>query len=1016
MQTFPYHWHHYEEYGSIKIRIFGLSSTNESVYIKVEDFLPYIYIELPTMSTGENPKPLMWNSASLSIIQNKLKELSNNSIMKMEAVKKKKLYFAKKDKNSEGEYVDKTYPFIKCYFKSSSAIRQMSYKIKAPVFFGGVGKIQLKTHETDASPILQFTCMMNIKPASWFTFKGKKITNEDDKESLCDHEYVASFQSFKPIEDTTIAPARPYILSFDIEVNSTNPNVAPRWAEPGDKIFQISCVFGRNGEPEDKFEKFLLTLCKNKKGELIDLNMDKLGPGIEVLGYETEADLLEGFKDLVIEKNPQIICGYNIFSFDIPYMHDRSKICNNEKQFTQLSFIRGMSCQPKEIKWSSSAYKNQNFKYLDAHGRLWVDMLPIVQRDYKLDNYKLKTVSDNFLGSTKDPVTVKGIFKCYRMFTPDSLAIVGKYCVVDSLLVLKLFEKLQIWIGLCEMSNTCNTPIFTLFTQGQQIKIFSQVYKKCMGDGIVIDKDSFSAKDSDRFTGAYVFTPIPGLYDMVVSFDFSSLYPSTIIAYNIDYSTYVVDETIPDEKCHVIEWEEHVNCTCPGAEKKKANKEVICDKQRHRFLKEPSGIIPTLLKNLLDARKKTNAEMKKMTKDVDDMTDKDSQEYIDKKRMITVLDKRQLSYKISANSMYGALGTRVGYLPFLPGAMCTTAKGRQSIEKASKFLIENYKANLIYGDTDSCYINFPQYLTLEKAKDLDAFCQQVESEISSLFPKPMKFAYEETIYCKYLILTKKRYMALKCDLEGNVDQKIAKRGVLLSRRDNSKYIRDTYSTLILKSFYKEDIDVVLHQLYNDVKKICTNNVTIKDLVVTKSIGEKSDYKIRPLNPDDKKCKKRLEELGIYSSDLSLSVLRQLLASFSNKEDIEDEGLKYNLEYVTLKEYIKVSLPAQVQLAERMRSRGSRVDAGERLGYVITQNGEKLGDKMEDTDYYKEHAVALKLDYLYYIKLMINPFDEVLTAVYGKEDLFKKFYKSRETYKKVMFQLEELFRPKLKFID
>jgi DNA polymerase elongation subunit (family B) len=384
--------------------------------------------------------------------------------------------------------------------------------------------------------------------------------------------------------------------------------------------------------------------------------------------------------------------------------------------------------------------------------------------------------------------------------------------------------------------------------------------------------------------------------------------------------------------------------------------------------------------------------------------------------MITVLDKRQLSYKISANSMYGALGTRVGYLPFLPGAMCTTAKGRQSIEKASKFLIENYKANLIYGDTDSCYINFPQYLTLEKAKDLDAFCQQVESEISSLFPKPMKFAYEETIYCKYLILTKKRYMALKCDLEGNVDQKIAKRGVLLSRRDNSKYIRDTYSTLILKSFYKEDIDVVLHQLYNDVKKICTNNVTIKDLVVTKSIGEKSDYKIRPLHADDKKCKKRLEELGIYSSDLTLSVLRQLLTSFSNKEDIEDEGLKHNLEYVTLKEYIKMSLPAQVQLAERMRSRGSRVDAGERLGYVITQNGEKLGDKMEDTDYYKEHASALKLDYLYYIKLMINPFDEVLTAVYGKEDLFKRFYKTRETYKKVMIQLEDLFRPKLKFID
>ena len=97
-------------------------------------------------------------------------------------------------------------------------------------------------------------------------------------------------------------------------------------------------------------------------------------------------------------------------------------------------------------------------------------MLPIIQRDYKLENYKLKTVSDFFLSQTKDPLTHKGIFKCYRMFTSDTLSICAKYCVQDSYLVLKLFEKLQIWIGLCEMSNTCNTPIFTLFTQGQQIK------------------------------------------------------------------------------------------------------------------------------------------------------------------------------------------------------------------------------------------------------------------------------------------------------------------------------------------------------------------------------------------------------------------------------------------------------------------------------------------------------------------------------------------------------------------
>jgi hypothetical protein len=323
---------------------------------------------------------------------------------------------------------------------------------------------------------------------------------------------------------------------------------------------------------------------------------------------------------------------------------------------------------------------------------------------------------------------------------------------------------------------------------------------------------------------------------------------------------------------------------------------------------------------------------------------------------------------------------------------------------------------IILKNTDSCYINFSEYADKTKAKDLDSFCRQVESEISSLFPKPMKFAYEEQIYWRYLILTKKRYMALKCDLDGNVDNKIAKRGVLLSRRDNSKYIRDTYANTILKSFYREDLDVVLMKLFEDVKKLCVNALPVKDLVVTKGIGAIADYKIRPLHVDDKKCKKRLQELGLYHEEANMDVLRHIITAFGRKEDVEDESYLHNLEYLIFKEYVKLSLPAQIQLAERMRARGSHVSAGERLGYVITQNGDKLGEKMEDTDYFKEHAESLKIDYLYYMKLMINPFDEVLETVYGEKDLFKKFYKTREQFKKVMDQLQKLFMPRLRFVE
>ncbi len=1503
MEVFPYSWHTYEEYGYLGIRIFGMDKNNESVYIFINDFRPYLYVELPYM---------LQEKSKINAVSTKMDEICGK-FKPVEKVfeLKKKLYYAKKDE----EYKDKVYPFLKCFFKCSSDLKQFCYKMRTPISVFGVGKITLKTHESDANPILQFMCMKNIKPAGWFKFLGQKIDKEDDKDSICNHEYVASWKNFLSVEKNNVAS--PLIMGFDIEVNSSNPNVAPQVDLYEDKVFQISCVLCRNGDKEESYKKYILSLGMNKKGDQIDLIPEKVGEDVEIRLFDTEADLLMGFNEMINEFNPQIICGYNIFGFDLPYLYKRSQLNAITSMFDQLSFIKGKFGHAKEtkIEWSSSAFKNQNFTYLDAPGRLWVDMLPIIQRDYKLENYKLKTVSDTFLGQTKDPLTHKGIFKCYRLFTPESMSIVAKYCVKDSELVVKLFEKLQIWIGLVEMSNTCNTPIFTLFTQGQQIKIFSQVYKKCMYDNIVIDKDSFIVNENDHFTGAYVFTPIPGLYDMVVSFDFSSLYPSTIIAYNIDYSTLVLDDKIPDEKCNIFEWEDHFNCSCPGSKIVKAKKIVICKKNRFRFLKEPMGVIPTLLTNLIDARKKAKKEMDRLKGLVDEI--KDQKEKEETERMITVFDKRQLAFKVSCNSMYGGMGVKRGYLPFLPGAMCTTARGRQSIEKAAKFLVENYSAKLIYGDsvsgdtpilvryedrtvdilridnigevwkpyeefksneidsnrkekeqtlpfvssgnyrimnilevwtgnewsrvrrvirhktvkkmyrvlthtgcvdvtadhslldpnlnkikptelnigselyhsfppkedfldvefkeafiegkvyecikckehklvfefyeeyeykickecvykkdrkthnkeyiseteyirnlsknlnsdlayvwgmffaegscgsykcksgnkyswainnqdlvllercksilekyeplfgweildtmesssvyklvplghiqyivkkwrmmfydsggykkvpyfilnssddikkqffsgyfegdgdkhtynrikqykfdikgkigahglytllyslghnveintknkkdiytlhtfensrkseievkkiieleetkedeyvydietesgrflggigrivlknTDSCYISFPQFTTEKDAKDLDTFCRMVEDETSSLFPRPMKFAYEEAIYWRYLILSKKRYMALKCDVNGKVKDKIEKRGVLLSRRDNSSFSRDFYSKLIMKTFYKDNFNNIMDIIVQETTKLCNPiisdekqrvspySLVAKELSISKSIGDIKDYKIKDF-PDDSlcprclkdetKCKdckecsriklyknklcekcnknkavfsyktpkaipthcfgckddemvdvwnkklmKRLSDLKILDLRADLQIVRMIFKDviLKNDEDLDNHRLNYQLEYQIVQEYINRSLPSQMQLAQKMRKRGTYVAAGERISYVVIESEntkDKLFDKIEDLDYFKENINYMNIDQLYYIKLMVNPIDEVIKAVYKKDNIYNNLYKHREKYKKVLNEIVQLFSPSIKLIE
>jgi DNA polymerase elongation subunit (family B) len=188
-----------------------------------------------------------------------------------------------------------------------------------------------------------------------------------------------------------------------------------------------------------------------------------------------------------------------------------------------------------------------------------------------------------------------------------------------------------------------------------------------------------------------------------------SLYPTTIIAYNIDYSTLVPDDSdIPNSKCHVFTWSDHVSCKDdpkvirknklteyikeeedelkkmreerdkklnkfrrneiqkeiderveklkPYREErseitKSINKNVLCAERHYRFIKEPKGVLPTILQNLLDARKNTRGEIKKHNKEIEKLekSDDNKQKIDDLNTLNNVLDKRQWAYKISAN-------------------------------------------------------------------------------------------------------------------------------------------------------------------------------------------------------------------------------------------------------------------------------------------------------------------------------------------------------------------------------
>lgn len=971
------------------IRMYGIDEENMNICIHVRDFMPYFYLELenvPENDIKDYEKGITHHILYLLHAKHTFEKCEKGGCRECWMGRitfvygLKKLYF---------HHPHNSFGMIKMEFVNNLQRKKAYYKLQEKKIQVGfrTEKATVFVHENEANPILQFCTQQHIDTAGWIRWSKDLDTPSLIRQSSCHREITKKFNLISPIVDKDKPSPSPYVISFDIEVYSSVPTRMPDAEKPEDVIFQISLVGTRD---QKDFKSYLLSLGRP--------NRSVVGKNVILKIYPSEKELLLGFTQILRDENPNVVIGYNIFGFDMMYMIARSKFLGIMPFFDQMGArIRDRNGQPvhspeKTINWSSSAYSHQNFMFLDTEGRLFVDLLPVVRRDYKFENYRLKTISEHFIGETKDPIKPKDIFEGYRLSTcgDDSLlSRVGKYCVQDSRLVLLLFEKLQLWIGLTEMAKTCRVPVLTLYTQGQQIKVFSQLYYLCTHDKIVVQSPNSLGKNksllegADHYSGAYVFPPDPGVYDWVIPFDFTSLYPSCIIAYNIDFSTLVTDPSIPNEKCHLIEWWDHIGCEHDTTVHATKPKQIVCQQFSYRFLKEPTGVIPQLLKDLLSARSSTKKQMKEVGKMIKQSgIDENEKRSLD--TLYNVYDKRQLAYKVSANSMYGAMGVKRGYLPFLPGAMCTTAMGRYSIQKAADHVQTRYNGRIVYGDTDSIYCHFPLPTQSGFAMKLWEYAKRIETELLDIFPRPMQLAFEEKIYKKFLILTKKRYMALTCDQQGNDDHKLTIRGVLLARRDNPKWVRNIYEKVVRSIMSNATYDNLVSYLNDEILHLFRNymSISFKQFIVSKTLGK--DYAIRDLPTDEVKRKKRLADLGINEKN-------------PNWED----------------EYRLKAQPAHAQLATRMKNRGSMVEPGSRIEYVLVQHPEtnpKLSERIEDPSYVLDHSDLIKIDPIYYAQNLINPVDQTLEVCFKKKRVVENMIGVHLRFKMLLTELTWHFHP------
>ncbi len=467
-------------------------------------------------------------------------------------------------------------------------------------------------------------------------------------------------------------------------------------------------------------------------------------------------------------------------------------------------------------------------------------------------------------GMAKDDVSPQDIFRLTNGDSADR-AVVAKYCIQDCNLVHHLMNKIDVITGYVEMSRICSVPISFLVFRGQGIKLTSFVAKKCREKDTLMP-DVEKPLNAEGYEGAIVLPPKCSMYmdNPVACVDYSSLYPSSMISQNYSHDSKVwskeydlrgnlikvtgeqdeegnfIYDNLPEYQYIDIEFDTYRyirKSATTKAEKTKVGK-MIC--RWAQFPDNKKGIMPSILEELLKARKDT----RKMIK-----TEKDP-------FMQNILDKRQLGYKVTANSLYGQCGSRTSTFYEKDVAASTTATGRMMIIYAKRMIEEVYgdeivetkndgkvrtRAEYIYGDTDSVFFTFNlenpetgEKIRGQKALELTIEIAQEAANLCTQFLKaPQCLEYEKTLM-PFILLSKKRYVGMLYE-EDPKKGYMKFMGLSLKRRDSCDYLKDVYGGILNILMKENNIARAMEFLQQSLDDLIKGKVSMDKLAITKAL-------------------------------------------------------------------------------------------------------------------------------------------------------------------------------------
>ena len=547
-------------------------------------------------------------------------------------------------------------------------------------------------------------------------------------------------------------------------------------------------------------------------------------PNCKLILVSSEKELIQKFFELLRNEDIDVITGWNVKLFDIPYIIGRARLFFDDKEIQ--SWLPFNLMKERETNIGGTDYRLFEFP-----GYVILDYMDLYKKfsGTSQESYALNFIAKAELDEQKLDYAEYGSLR--EFYTKDFQRF-AEYNIQDVELVEKLDNKLRLIDLAVSIAYEAKIPFDVVFFA---TRIWGTICCDYLLRKDIIPPIQTSYAKDDQFIGAYVKDVAPGLYKNVVSFDATSLYPSIIMGWNISPETCVKKDASLSADDFLKRKEKQVPSLVEEASKQNAC--LSCNGSM--FTNDIRGFIPILIERTFNQRKDAKNKMLELEKEYEQSKDTNLLP------RIAALKIRQSVKKILANSLYGCLGNPAFIYSSPELATAVTVTGQVIIRTAENAMNgyirhltkNNDKDYVLAVDTDSVYLNLDEIVTQIQQKTkisditdfVDKICEQkIQPELKKemdLLAKTLNctenkiFFKREAIASAGMFIAKKRYALLVQDLEGVrfEDPKLKIMGLETARSSTPaivrKKLKDCIKIILTKT--PEELRQYVNEFYDE---------------------------------------------------------------------------------------------------------------------------------------------------------------------------------------------------------